>query len=286
MTIMRRDVSTYIPALFKSSRMNIISANTSIATLIKMNKEAIDVIAGINPHFRKLKNPVLRKLLAARVSIADAARIGKCEIDIFFQRLKPLGFVVEDAMDEWLEPKTTNVTARQYSSYLDVRSDIQEGKDPFKKIMRSVKALKEYETLLLLNSFEPVPLIKILREQGYKIDVIARSPDEIYTYIYKEKKTFEIDGFGEGSDDLFEEKATYFKERMERIDVRFLPMPQPMIEILKKLEILDHGKALYVTHKRIPRFLLPELKERQYEMVYRQTKDDVRLIIYKSELSS
>src|SRR5690606_21756579 len=124
-----------------------------------------------NPHFRKLKNPVLRKLLAARVTIADAARIGKCEIDTFIERLKPLGFVVEDTMAEKREAHT-NIITRHYDARLDVRADIEEGKDPFKKIMKAVKELKKSDTLLLSNSFEPVPLIKILKDQGYTIDVV------------------------------------------------------------------------------------------------------------------
>lgn len=72
-----------------------INTQTRISTLIKHNPEAIDAIASINPHFNKLRNPVLRAVLAPRVSIADAARIGKCRPEDFFDKLKAIGFEIE-----------------------------------------------------------------------------------------------------------------------------------------------------------------------------------------------
>ena len=73
----------------------LITAKTKISQLIKYNKKSIDIIASINPHFRKLKNPVLRKLLAPRVNITDAARIGGITVDEFLQKLQQNGFEVD-----------------------------------------------------------------------------------------------------------------------------------------------------------------------------------------------
>ncbi|MDX5436888.1 MAG: DUF1858 domain-containing protein, partial [Pontibacter sp.] len=53
-----------------------IAANTKISAILKANPDAIEAIAAINRHFEKLRNPLLRKILASRVTIADAARIG------------------------------------------------------------------------------------------------------------------------------------------------------------------------------------------------------------------
>ena len=72
-----------------------INQQTKISALIKENEKAIDAISSINPHFNKLRNPILRKVLASRVTIADAARIGKCNIEVFFKKLAEIGFEVE-----------------------------------------------------------------------------------------------------------------------------------------------------------------------------------------------
>ena len=54
-----------------------------------------------------------------------------------------------------------------------------------------------------------------------------------------------------------------FKGNLETVDVRELEMPLPMHTILEALETLPADKALFVYHKRIPVFLLPELEEQQ-----------------------
>jgi len=54
--------------------------NTRISTLIKEKEETILAIASINKHFLKLKNPVLRRVLAPRVTVADAAKVGGVDL--------------------------------------------------------------------------------------------------------------------------------------------------------------------------------------------------------------
>jgi hypothetical protein len=60
-------------------------------------------------------------------------------------------------------------------------------------------------------------------------------------------------------------------------------MPMPMMTILESMEKLQEGDALYVHHKRIPVFLLTELKERNFEYRIREINDsEVYLLIYKN----
>ena len=54
-------------------------------------------------------------------------------------------------------------------------------------------------------------------------------------------------------------------------------MPMPMMTILENLETLPPGKALYVHHKRIPVFLLTELKERHFDYRIKKYKGEVFL---------
>ena len=73
-----------------------ISEKTKISALIKANPAAVEAIASISSHFEKLRNPLLRKILAPRVTIADAARMGNTSTQVFFDKLLPLGFVVTE----------------------------------------------------------------------------------------------------------------------------------------------------------------------------------------------
>lgn len=50
---------------------------------------------------------------------------------------------------------------------LDVREDIRNGVEPFGKIMEAVQNLKAGQRLVLINSFEPKPLYRVLEAEGF-----------------------------------------------------------------------------------------------------------------------
>ena len=73
-----------------------------------------------------------------------------------------------------------------------------------------------------------------------------------------------------------------YENKMVDVDVRHLEMPGPMMAILEELEKLDSDKALYVHHKRIPVFLLGELKDRNFEYRINEiSESEVYLLIFK-----
>ncbi|WP_276134278.1 DUF2249 domain-containing protein [Polluticoccus soli] len=262
----------------------VIDANTKIAALIKANPAAIDAIASINAHFKKLQNPVLRKIFASRVTIADAAKIGKCDIETFFTKLRPLGFAIGESKPINKDRAPIDTTADiSYDMLLDVREDISSGNDPFRKIMQAIAELPKGKVLLLINSFEPRPLIGILKDRGYTSEVVEVGTDEVHTYLKKTTNEAISTDDRLTEESQFDEIKDRFNSRLQYIDVRQLPMPQPMVTILKALDSLESNTALYVYHKKVPLFLLPELKERSYQNVIKHTNEGVELIIYRQD---
>ena len=65
----------------------IINANTKISKILKQNPDALEAIISINPRFEKLRNPLLRKLMAARTSIGMASKIGGFDVENFFENI-------------------------------------------------------------------------------------------------------------------------------------------------------------------------------------------------------
>lgn len=266
----------------------IISPNTKIAALLKAHPDALDAIVSITPKFEKLRNPLLRKLMAARTSIAMAARISGCGVEAFYEKLRPLGFEVDSTVAEDAE-KPHEVPAFLHKvktgdiRTLDVRPVIAEGKDPLKEIMSAVKSTPAGGALKIINTFEPTPLISLLEKQGYRYFVDNIEADLVETWFFKEDgekadlSAVPPDAAAEGFDD----KLSQYQNNLVEIDVRHLQMPQPMHTILENLETLPQGKALYVNHKRIPVFLLPELKDRGFDYRIKEISDgDVRLLIF------
>lgn len=64
----------------------------------------MEAIISISANFEKLRNSLLRRLLAGRTSISMACRIAECEVVDFFEKMKPLGFVPEGQKETSVSP--------------------------------------------------------------------------------------------------------------------------------------------------------------------------------------
>ncbi|HNE51319.1 MAG TPA: DUF2249 domain-containing protein [Chitinophagales bacterium] len=276
----------------------LINEQTKIAALLKQHPDALETIVTLSPDFKKLRNPILRKLMAGRTSIAMASKIGGCKPEDFFKALAPLGFEIDKTSPTANQQLPENKPMPDYLKTMkpeqilnfDVRSMLAEGNDPLKQIQQKIKALRENEVLLITNNFEPVPLIKLLEKQGFESYVKFIDEDTIETYFYRtgnknvsteETKTEEsITTSGD-----WEQILHQFENNLVEIDVRHLEMPMPMMTILENLETLPPGKALYVHHKRIPVFLLTELKERHFDYRIKEVQEgEVFLLIFNTLL--
>ena len=267
----------------------IINANTKISSVLKQHPDALEAIISISPRFVKLRNPILRKLMAGRTTLAMASKMGFCCVNDFYDKLKPLGFEID------AETLPLQVTKKELPDFinsvkleniidLDVRSIILTGEDPLNIILEKVKTIKVGQVLKIINSFEPLPLILLLEKKGFSSYTDILNDNLVETYFYKKSDTLPIDllipvAVSEGWDEVM----IRFKNQIQTIDVRELEMPAPMLAILDAVEKLPEQSALLVRHKRIPVFLLPELAERNLEYRIQEiSESEVNLLIFKS----
>jgi len=54
---------------------------------------------------------------------------------------------------------------------LDVRVDLKNKLDPFKKIMEAIKSVGPDDLFILHATFKPVPLLKVMKGKGFKHQV-------------------------------------------------------------------------------------------------------------------
>lgn len=269
--------------------MKPIHANTKIAALIKAHPDALEAIAGIDPKLRKLRNPLLRRALAGRTTIAMASKITGVGIDKFFDRLKPLGFDIDagtkpiDGEKRKLPAFMATLTEDRIIDF-DVRDLLAEGKDPLDQILEKVNSLPSGKILKIINTFKPVPLINILEKKGFEVYADGINDDLVETYFYKKvKKDAVVREAVENLDDGWENVLQRFDNKLISVDVRELEMPRPMLTILGELDKLPADSALYIYHKRIPVFLLPELRDRKFDYRIKEIGNgDVRLLIFKN----
>ena len=266
----------------------IINSNTKIAAILKENPDALEAIVSISPRFTKLRNPFLRKLMASRTSISMASKVGGCSVHDFFEKLKPLGFTVDDTADASDEerqeeiPDFLRTVAKSDIIDLDVRAMLEAGNDPFNLIREKLNTLGKGQVLKIINTFEPTPLIHLMSKQGFESYTEVYDKDEIFTYFYRGDEIRNFDPEIKKQNDDWDSVLLKFEGKLVTTDVRQLEMPMPMLTILELLENLPEDNALYVYHKRIPVFLLPELADRKLDYRIKEISDgEVHLLIFK-----
>ncbi len=266
-----------------------IDENTKISKIINDTPEAIDAIASLSKHFEKLRIPILRKTLASRVTIKQAAKIGGVSINDFFIKLTPLGFTHEagkiNHADSEKEEEALYINNFENGNVeeLDVRGILKQNKDPFNIIMDSLERLPDGHSLNIINTFEPIPLINILSKKGYTHQTIYKDKQLVHTYFKKQIITSKTIYTNQNkSKEESEELLKKYKTSIKEIDVRNLEMPLPMSTILNELLLLKDDYLLFVHHKKVPKFLFPELAERGYKWHIQEIKEeDVKLYIFK-----
>lgn len=264
-----------------------INKDTKISEIIKKNSKSIEVIASVNRNFKKPENPFLRKLFASRVSIKDAAKIGGSSVNDILKKLEEIGFKVEisENKNDLTEQNNTKLMKKDKIVKLDVRPILETGTDPYHAITDTLKTMNSDETLLIVNTFEPVPLLNKLKSQGYEYEVERSDDNMVYTYLTKSediKESAKEEKSADVNNMTFEQAEEKYKGKMHEIDVRDLEMPMPMVTILQEVEKIADDEVLYVHHKRLPQYLLPELETRDWHYVNKEVdEDNMKFIIYK-----
>ncbi len=273
-----------------------INETTKISELIKANKASIEAIAGVAKPFHRLRNPILRKVMASRVTIAEAANMGGCTVERIVEVLAPLGFTYEplnaetEAVQE--KPAWLRNARPEDVTWLDVRPVIESGTDPLKEILAAIKPVPAGSILCVINTFVPTPLIHLLRQEMVSDSYVEHiATKEVHTYFLRREKPAKEKSATTGDEKVHMHNAVSFGNILSRFsaaqivetDVREMEMPMPMQTILKELSVLPDGHILYVHHKRVPVYLLEELADKQYE-IHMHVIDDstVEMILFKS----
>jgi uncharacterized protein (DUF2249 family) len=268
--------------------MKSIDGHTRISVLIKGHPGALETLISLSPRFEKLRNPLLRRLMAPRTTIEMACRIGAISKEDFFSKFEKLGFLVQDQVEESSvsepvkPPEFMRTLKESQVISLNVIPVINEGKDPLKLILQKIELLKSGQVLKLTNSFEPLPLINLLRKKGFESFTEMTGDGNYSTWFYKTAEA-EFENVEMSQDDSdWSSLVKSRKDNLREIDVRSLEMPLPMLTILEALDGLDEKQSLYVIHKRVPLFLLPELEQRYFKYkLHEKSENEVHMLIYK-----
>lgn len=152
--------------------------------------------------------------------------------------------------------------------------------------MDTVKDLGEEDTFILHATFNPRPLLAVMKRRGFTshAEKIERKHWKV-TFVHQNRK----DAFEASSDDAVEakpdmnlERAIHAEPQTYELDNRGLEPPNPMIRTLNKLERCQPGDQVIIHNDRVPIFLLDELNTLGYTYkVEEQADGSARVFITK-----
>ena len=170
-----------------------ITPSTKVAALLDRYPELEDVLIGVAPPFKKLKNPILRRGVAKVASLRQVAAVGRVPVDELVNRLRAaVGqevIAVDDAggtasyftrQPDWFD--RTKVVA-----IIDERE--RGASDPDRmaitKVLPAATRLQQTEILELTTTFLPAPGIDVMKGKGFLVWSVQEEPELIRTYFTK-----------------------------------------------------------------------------------------------------
>ena len=251
-----------------------VTAGDRVSDVLARDESLVDVFVRYAPHFAKLRNRAMRRVMARLVTVEQAARTANVPSAQLVRDLNAaLGIVPQEVdtrqSDPLPEPSLPisaqgeqaaelrhSATARVVE--LDVRDALRAGEEPFSKIMAAVSGLKDEEVLHLRTIFEPVPLFAVLGKRGFVHESRAHAADDWSAWFWRPDKRVGVPSPAPESPLPDEEAPTVW------LDVRGSHPPEPMMRTLAALETLPLGHVLVQVNDRVPQLLFPLLAEGGY----------------------
>lgn len=172
--------------------MKEITLETKIADLLNSREDMKDILIAINPKFKKLNNPVLRRTLAKLASVKQAAVVGGMEpIELLDQLRKAVGQTpIESAENKAAEATTQSQELPEWAKQkpkqrLNANKILDEERNPLAELNKALKAINKGEIITIEADFQPEPLIEEMLKAGHEVYSQKVDENHFITYIKK-----------------------------------------------------------------------------------------------------
>lgn len=145
-----------------------------------------DVLVELSPHFKALRNPVLRRTVAKVATLRQVATVSGVPLGTLIERLRAgAGLAPLDVAGEsGGAPATRPPWAAQaaVTRTHDARAAIAAGEHPMPKVMADLSALDGGQVYELLTPFVPAPLVELAREKGFSSFSVVEAEGMVRTF--------------------------------------------------------------------------------------------------------
>ncbi len=166
-----------------------ITPSVTIHSLLEAYPELEDVLIGIAPPFKKLKNPFLRKSVSKVATLRHVASVGSVPLDNLIDQLRE--DVGQSASNESYDDAIYFTDQPDWFSTdkisLSIDEDKVEDKDKMTLvvILKEARNVKKGEIIELTTTFLPAPGIDSLKAKGYSVWTRKVTDDLIKSYFLK-----------------------------------------------------------------------------------------------------
>ncbi len=183
-----------------------ITGNMKIKEVLAIDEEKmIETLMWLAPAFERLRFPKLRRAMAGRVSVAQAARIAQIPLaEMLYVTNLAIGADEAELSEELglcnleeFQYTDTNLPTRPSEiaainddhhnvTYLDLMPQADKKCDPMPMIAKGLAGLKTPDQILLLrHPFDPIPLRDMFARKGFASWAEERKEGEWFIYFYK-----------------------------------------------------------------------------------------------------
>lgn len=169
--------------------------STKVAALLDQYPQVEEILIGMAPPFRKLRNPALRKTVARVASLQQAAAVARMPVRQLVNRLRAA--VGQEALPfeetpsgagSYFSPRPSWFDATRIVASIEEES-AQPDKMPVVSILQALVSMKPGEILELVTTFLPAPGIDLLRKKGLLVWTTEDDSERFRTYVSKPEQT-------------------------------------------------------------------------------------------------
>lgn len=183
-----------------------ITSESKIRDVLAFGEERmIDTLMWLAPVFERLQYPKLRRAMAGRVSVSQAARIARIPLSEMLyvlnlaigadeadldRELQTLANEDYEFIDENLPEKPAEIASINDNDenvvFVDLMQRAEEKRDPMPAIVQGlIKLVRNTDILLLRHPFDPIPLRDIFARRGFASWAEERKIGDWYIYFYR-----------------------------------------------------------------------------------------------------
>jgi hypothetical protein len=166
-----------------------ITPSVTVHNLLDAYPELEEVLIGVAPPFKKLKNPFLRKSVAKVATLKHVSSVGRVPLNELINTLREaVGQPVSSDFyesDNYFTKQPDWFSADKISLSVDEDKLEDEDKMTLVAILEKAKTVKQDEIIELVTTFLPAPGIDIMKFKGYSVWTTKTDGDIIRSYFLK-----------------------------------------------------------------------------------------------------